>query len=333
MEYIFMESLVLRTISEIPLTTEYILSNYRDIISEYHMIESLQQEFINLHQENFTEISKTKISSLLSILHKYRIQTHYNKLIEHIIWQILKFEYQPENLCPDIITDIITYKPEFTNLLNYLIDNKQEKLTKHDNYINDKQPKLILQKNKLVDIDVPIKYGLFDVVKYILENDKTDTYITSITCATAARYGQLEILKLLYEKGCPCDISVYGYAAENGHFDILKWAQNNVCSFDKDIYEHIYKCVIDKDHFEIQKWAVSGFNQKKYAFDKSTNSAFFENLKYAYGIMYPNNEKPYNSAVEEYHLEILKNGCEKGGKIDENLCIFAAGEGFFEIIK
>ena len=73
MEHIFLESLVLQSLIDTPLTTDYIFANYRDIMPDYQILDTLNQEFINMYQDNISQILETNIGILISILHKYRI--------------------------------------------------------------------------------------------------------------------------------------------------------------------------------------------------------------------------------------------------------------------
>ena len=54
-----------------------------------------------------------------------------------------------------------------------------------------------------------------------------------MTCAYAAENGHFEILKWAREQGCPWNEWTCAYAAENGHFKILKWAREQGCPWDK----------------------------------------------------------------------------------------------------
>src|SRR5207237_6891727 len=46
-------------------------------------------------------------------------------------------------------------------------------------------------------------------------------------CAFAAENGHFETLKWLHKNGCPYDESVCSFAAAGGHLEILKWAKEN----------------------------------------------------------------------------------------------------------
>ena len=49
------------------------------------------------------------------------------------------------------------------------------------------------------------------------------------TCSNAAFYGHINCLKYAHENGCPWNKEIYSYAAQNGHLDYLKYARDNGC--------------------------------------------------------------------------------------------------------
>ena len=52
------------------------------------------------------------------------------------------------------------------------------------------------------------------------------------TCALAAQYGHLDVLKWARENDCPWDEATCAFAAQNGHLETLKWARENNCPWD-----------------------------------------------------------------------------------------------------
>ena len=57
------------------------------------------------------------------------------------------------------------------------------------------------------------------------------------TCALAAEFGHLEMLKWARENGCPWDERTCSGAAEYGHLEVLKWARANDCPWDAETCE------------------------------------------------------------------------------------------------
>ena len=73
------------------------------------------------------------------------------------------------------------------------------------------------------------KIGDFDTtstISWALEkcNEEKERF-----CWRMARKGNLELLKILHEKGCPWDEETCSKAAEKGHLECLKYAHENGC--------------------------------------------------------------------------------------------------------
>ena len=240
MEYIFTESVVLASLADQPLTVEYIITNYRDIIPDIDIIENLKTDFEKLYNNELPDILELEI--LTTILHKYKIKKYYEQMLEHLIWKILRLELKPNNLCSDILHDMINFNNDFKNILNILIYQEANELQNNDT----------TNKN-LCSPQMAIKYGLFDTLKYLVKvNGCDNTQICFFaaeygnfdilkwghennfewdknTCATAAFYEHFEILKWLHENGCPWNVMVCINATKKNNFDILKWAYQNGC--------------------------------------------------------------------------------------------------------
>ena len=67
------------------------------------------------------------------------------------------------------------------------------------------------------------------VSKQIHNNETKQEELTT----WAARNGHFEILKWARENGCTWNEWTSIYAAKNGHFEILKWARENGCPWDE----------------------------------------------------------------------------------------------------
>ena len=75
--------------------------------------------------------------------------------------------------------------------------------------------------------DYAAESGYIDILKYVLAHGCP---FDELTCAMAARGGQLEILKFLRnELNCPWDYRTVFIAAAMGHLDVLKWTIANSC--------------------------------------------------------------------------------------------------------
>ena len=75
-------------------------------------------------------------------------------------------------------------------------------------------------------------------------NDLSKPWLNESVCASAAKYGRLEILKYLKSFSCPWDISTSWFAAyfaiETGKTDVLKWVLENGCPVEASLYEVLY---------------------------------------------------------------------------------------------
>jgi len=58
------------------------------------------------------------------------------------------------------------------------------------------------------------------------------------------------MLKYLHDRGAPFDAIELINAAQNGHFEIVKWLYENNCPRS----HNVYKCAKKYDHLEIARW-------------------------------------------------------------------------------
>lgn len=64
------------------------------------------------------------------------------------------------------------------------------------------------------------------------------------TCSYAALNGHLEVLKWARENGCPWDKNACLFEALSGNPEVLKWARENGCPWD----EFIFTSATDNGH-------------------------------------------------------------------------------------
>jgi len=78
-----------------------------------------------------------------------------------------------------------------------------------------------------------ISLGYIDLVKLLVVpgTDPNPVVLRLSYTQTAAKYGQLDILKHLYEIGCRFDSDASDDAIKNGHLDIVKWLHENGCNW------------------------------------------------------------------------------------------------------
>jgi len=80
----------------------------------------------------------------------------------------------------------------------------------------------------------------------------------------AARYGYFDLLKKMKEYLPICDSRVLVKAAKGGHFEMLKWAREEVVTFGlhSKVEQACHKA-ISKGHFEIAKWLLRGYRSNE----------------------------------------------------------------------
>ena len=69
----------------------------------------------------------------------------------------------------------------------------------------------------------------------------------------AAKNGHLEVLKWARDNGCPWNKYTCVFAAQNGHLEILRWAHNNGCPWDK----YTTYAAVSHGQMEILIWALN----------------------------------------------------------------------------
>jgi len=222
-EQIFLDSVVLSTITDQPLTTEYISSNIKELIPDYEKIKSLEEDFINLYNNKLSNI--INLEDILNILHKYRINTYYNKLLEYIIWQILNLKFTPTDIISNILHDIVEYNKDFSKILNFLLFNNMDALTIEDFLFSVPLLELGLTWHKadilynIIDPTMAIKYELMDVIEYLVNNGKCPSYEI---CDCAVKYGNINVLEFAHLNNYEMDGDTVEYAFKCKQDNVIK---------------------------------------------------------------------------------------------------------------
>jgi hypothetical protein len=184
-----------------------------------------------------------------------------------------------------------------------------------------------------------------------------NTYQKECFVKTAAKTGNLKILKLLRKGECRFDKYTFYIAAFHGHIAILKWA------FEKDGY-HMYSLVdwarnaIQGGHLEILNWIKNllGYSPEScqpiqfpihvhceeslvqyeiYMINSAIKGGKIDSIKWLKRHGYLLNLSFYaDEAIKNGHMVILKLLVEENGcPIHSSLTITAARRGHFEILK
>ena len=177
----------------------------------------------------------------------------------------------------------------------------------------------------LLKTDLPMP----DLVKQIkiiinISNKNMCSYFSSI--------GNLELLKLSHENGCPWNEVTCEKAVKNGNLDCLKYAYENGCPWDK------YTCCDDaaeNGYLECLKYArKNGCPWNEYTCSNAAKNGHLECLKYAH-------ENGCEWLVEDIcdtsskygHLNCLKYAHENGCGLDIWTCNYAAENGHLDCLK
>ena len=120
------------------------------------------------------------------------------------------------------------------------------------------------------------------------------------TCALAAQYGHLNVLKWARANNCPWDGRTCAGAAKGGHLEMLQSARANNCPWN----EWTCRCAALIGHLEVPKWARAN--------------------------CCPWDERTCSFAANGGHLEVLKWARANGCPWDEETCKLAASIGYVE---
>ena len=155
------------------------------------------------------------------------------------------------------------------------------------------------EKNILI-CENTIRSGNIDIIKVLLESGCP---LSGWMCACAAEGCRLDILKWLHENECPWDEITCKYAAEGGQLDILQWARANGCPWD----EYTCTSAVISGKLDILKWA------------RENNC--------------PWNEDTCSAAAFCGKLDILKWARENGCPWDDHTCKYATDNGHLEVLQ
>ena len=99
-------------------------------------------------------------------------------------------------------------------------------------YDVNSESRAAIQRSK-VRLPGAFKIGDFDTTSTISWALEKCSEAKERFCSKMAEKGNLELLKVLHEKGCPWNEDTCRCAAENGHIECLKYARENGCPWDE----------------------------------------------------------------------------------------------------
>ena len=241
-EKIFSESRVITNID-----TEHIVSYTIEKLEEilpdedFAMATLFDNEFAIILSNNNIEMNKIsaeKMTNIITLLHKYRIIKYYNRVLDCVVQKIMRYQFWPDNLHANIITDIINHDPEYKTFLDDLLTESENECQLQKYLLNGK-----------IDPELHIKY---DHIDYIEEFIKENICHTENICKYAARHNKLSILRWARDMGLYWNEETIEEAIKNGNFNILKWAHQKGCPWDS----RTCSAALSHRYFHIFKWAI-----------------------------------------------------------------------------
>lgn len=115
--------------------------------------------------------------------------------------------------------------------------------------------------------NIAAQYNWLNLLKHARQNINGNVCPwDETTCAKAAEYNNLDILKWAYDNGCPWNSTVYEYAAQCSNFDILDYAYKKKCPWNIYVCQIAARCA----NLDVLKWARMRFSDNKYLWDFRT---------------------------------------------------------------
>ena len=147
------------------------------------------------------------------------------------------------------------------------------------------------------------------------------------TCAAAARFGHLPLLKWLRWMSCPWDKYTCAIAARGGHLAMLKWAVEQGCPW-KAVWKAVCVNAAGGGHLPVLKWArEQGCPWNKYTCAAAARFGHLAVLIWAREQGCPWDKYTCANAARGGHLAVLKWAIEQGCPWDEGACTAAARYG------
>lgn len=270
-----------------------------------------------------------------------------------------QFDYLWENKFVLLLTQ---YVKTGLKLPNYQIDKISSNRDLRDNYIhnrlianqqyedlNKKEFDLLRpdQKKKFFDSwQNVIKFGELKDVKNLVENETNSRWNTDAT-EIAAKNNRLDVLKYLVDdKKFKIGNYAVMYAAEYGHFEVVKYLIQKGAS----IHKHTLFHAIKNGHLEIVKYILENFGyDKTQDYTTLPKKSPLKIIKYLSGdevdsngekIKLPNYIPPFqfgtggiDSAADGGNFDVLKYLVEKIGFAGKETVYYAANKGYLDILK
>jgi hypothetical protein len=153
----------------------------------------------------------------------------------------------------------------------------------------------------------------------------------ALTCAHAAKYGQLEALQRARELNCPWDETTCAIAAKYGRLQALVWAREHGCPWDAMTCEMAAR----GGHLNVLQWAWEhDCPPGEYVCDMAAKYGHLETLQWARenGCPCPDLDVLFGFAAMSGNVEMLPWFGEQGCELSAVLCTSAAKYGHLRML-
>ncbi|QIN54464.1 ankyrin repeat-containing protein [Cedratvirus kamchatka] len=166
-----------------------------------------------------------------------------------------------------------------------------------------------------------------EVVRYLLSLDvETDDQL----CTTATTVGDLDMLKLLIEKGCLCNEETFSQAAFSGNLEMCKWLKERGFVWNEQVCAQAALA----GHLELLQWLRDNgcpWNENTPAF--AARGGHLELLQWVMSNGCLWNAQVYYEAVSKNHLHIIKFAHSRGCPWNEYVCYIATYHERLDLLK
>lgn len=172
-----------------------------------------------------------------------------------------------------------------------------------------------------------VSFRHIEIVRYLLSLEvETDDQL----CSYAAGNGDLDMLKLLMEKGCLCDRGTFPQAASSGNLEMCKWLKERNIPWN----EQVCAQAALEGHLELLQWLRREgcpWNEITPAF--AARGGHLELLRWVMSNGCLWSARVYYEAASADNLHIMEFAYSRGCPWDEYVCYMAAYSGRLDILK
>lgn len=159
-----------------------------------------------------------------------------------------------------------------------------------------------------------VKFGDFNIIKWLYENGcpLKDYELTEI----AAENDDFECMKWLHKMGCELSPEIFQITATLGDLDMMKWLHENGCSWSSEKYDDsIFYAAAIFGNLDNMKWLhENGCPWDEYAYIGTIEFAYndnnidqaLDNIKWLYENNCPYGSQTFSEAIDLGNIEIIR---------------------------